>query len=386
MTRKSILAGLLCTLTLGSLRITSPAQTADESLRNEVQAAIDKGLKYLISKQDAATGCIGSPDQTAFTALGVMAMMGNPRVTDKEMPAEAKKAYAFLLANQKPDGGIYTTGMPNYNTSLSMTALTMAGQTPEIREAITQARRLVIGGQYDDGEKGKQDTPFDGGVGYGSKPPTDMSNTHFALEALYHAKLYLQDDPTSKDEPQLNYSAAIDFVSRCQNLSTTNKSSWVSDDAKNKGGFIYRPGESKAAQPDDLGNGKTALRSYASMGYAGLLSFIYADMNPKDERVTAVKEWLAKNYSVKENPGLGSEGLYYYYHTMAKALNLAQMDFITTPDGKHVNWRQDLSKQLFNLQKEDGSWANENGRWMEKDSVLVTSYAILALEHIIRRL
>jgi squalene-hopene/tetraprenyl-beta-curcumene cyclase len=71
---------------------------------------------------------------------------------------------------------------------------------------------------------------------------------------------------------------------------------------------------------------------------------------------------------------------------MAKALNLAQMDFIVTPDGRKVNWRADLSKQLFNLQKEDGSWANENGRWMEKDSVLVTSYAVLALEHIIRRL
>lgn len=386
MNHKSILTGLVCTLALGFLSTEAPAQTADESLRNEVQAAIDKGVKYLKSKQDAATGAIGSADHPAFTALGVMAIMGDPRVAEKEMPAEAKKAYDFLLASQKEDGGIYNMGLPNYNTSLAMTALTMAGQDPNIREAVRKARRLVVGGQYDEGEKGKQDTPFDGGVGYGSKPPTDMSNTHFALEALYHAKQYLQDDPTSKDEPQLNYSAAIDFVSRCQNLSATNKSSWVSDDAKNKGGFVYRPGESKAVAPDDLGNGKTALRSYASMGYAGLLSFIYADMDPKDQRVVAVKEWLAKNYSVKENPGIGQEGLYYYYHTMAKCLNLAQMNFIETPDGKQVNWRQDLSKQLFNLQKEDGSWSNENGRWMEKDSILVTAYAVLALEHIIRRL
>jgi squalene-hopene/tetraprenyl-beta-curcumene cyclase len=386
MKNKFILTGLLGAVVLSLIPGFSQAQTADESLRNEVQAAIDRGLRYLKSKQDAASGAFGSPDHPAITALCVMAVMGDPRVAEKEMPAEAKKGYDFLLASQKEDGGIYSLGLPNYNTSLALTALTMAGPDAKYRDAILKARRLVIGGQYDDGEKGKQDTPYDGGVGYGSKPPTDMSNTHFALEALYHARLYLQDDPSTKNEPQLNYSAAIDFVSRCQNLSATNQSSWVSDDAKNKGGFIYRPGESKVVKPDDPGNGKTALRSYASMSYAGLLSFIYADMNPKDQRVVAVKDWLAKNYSVKENPGLGEEGLYYYYHTMAKALNLAEMDFIETSDGKRFNWRLDLAKQLFNLQKEDGSWTNENGRWMEKDSVLVTAYAVLALEHIIRRL
>ena len=385
MKRKTLLA-VLTALTFGALHLPLHAQLADESLRNEVQAAIDKGLRYLKSKQDPATGAIGSADHPAFTALAAMAFMGDPRMEKSAMPDAAKTAYAFLLASQKPDGGIYNVGLPNYNTSLALTALTMAGQEPKIKDAILKARRQVIAGQTDEGEKGKQDTPGDGGIGYGSKPPSDMSNTHFALEALYYAKRYLQDDPTAKNEPQLNYSAAIDFVSNCQNLSATNKSSWVSDDAKNKGGFIYRPGESKTAQPDDLGNGRTALRSYASMSYAGLLSFIYADLDPKDQRIAAVKTWLAKNYSIKENPGLGQEGLYYYYHTMAKCLNTARMDYIETPDGKQINWRQELSKQLFNLQKEDGSWASENGRWMEKDSILVTSYAILALEHIVRKL
>jgi squalene-hopene/tetraprenyl-beta-curcumene cyclase len=381
MTRRLLTAALFA---IGFLRPVQ-AQTTDESLRNEVQAAIDKGVRYLKTKQ-TADGYFGSADHTAFTALCTMAIMGDPRVTGKPMPEEALKAYTWLLKNQKEDGGIYTTGLPNYNTSLSLTALTLAGRDIKYRDAILKARRFVIGGQYDEGEKGKEDTPFDGGIGYGSKPPTDMSNTHFALEALHHAKLYLQDDPAAKNEPQLNYSAAIDFVSRCQNLSATNKSTWVSDDAKNKGGFVYRPGESKAAQPDDLGNGKTALRSYASMGYAGLLSFIYAEVDPKDQRIAAVKDWLNKNYSVKENPGIGLEGLFYYYHTMSKALNIAEMDYLETADGKRHNWRADLAKQLFNLQKEDGSWANENGRWMEKDSVLVTAYAVLALEHAIRRL
>lgn len=385
MKRLPFLSAILGVIAISFSVRPSFAQTADESLRNEVQAAIDKGVRYLKSKQDPAAGSFGSTDHTAFTALAVMAIMGDPRTTDQPMPAEARKGYDFLLASQKPDGGIYTTGLPNYNTSLSLTALTMAGTDAKIRDAILKARRQVISGQYDDGEKGKMDTPYDGGVGYGSKPPTDMSNTHFALEALYHAKNYLADDTALQSEPQLNYAAAIDFVSRCQNLSATNKSSWVSEDERNKGGFVYRPGESKAPAEQPI-NGKTPLRSYGSMGYAGLLSFIYADMDQKDQRIAAVKEWLAKNYTVTENPGIGLEGLFYYYHTMAKALNLAEMDFVETPDGKKINWRADLSKQLFNLQKEDGSWANENGRWMEKDSILVTAYAVLTLEHIIRRL
>lgn len=370
----------LCTL----LPQASPAQ-GDISLKNEVQAAINKGVRYLVSRQNKETGSIGDPDYPAMTALAVMAMRGNPETDQDTLTPEAKKAYTWLLANQKEDGGIYVKSLPNYNTSLALTALTMVNGEPW-REAAIKARRLVIAGQYDDNKDGQMNHPQDGGIGYGSKPPTDMSNTHLALEALYLSQKLLADDPDrEKQEPKLNYAAAIQFVSRCQNLTATNDQSWASDDKNNKGGFVYRPGDSKAGT-EDLGNGKTAVRSYASMGYAGLLSFIYAELKPSDPRITAVKEWLAAHYSVTENPGMGAEGLYYYYHTMAKALNLAGIQEITKPDGTKANWRLDLAKQLFNLQNIDGSWSNPNGRWMEKDPDLSTAYAVLALEHLIRGL
>lgn len=361
-----------------------PAQ-GDISLKNEVQAAINKGVRYLVSRQNKETGSIGDPDHPAMTALAIMAMRGNPETDRDTLTPEAKKAYTWLLANQKEDGGIYTKSLPNYNTSLALTALTMVEGEPW-REAAIKARRLVIAGQYDDNKDGQMNQPQDGGIGYGSKPPTDMSNTHLALEALYLSQKLLADDPDrEKQEPKLNYAAAIQFVSRCQNLTATNDQSWASDDKNNKGGFVYRPGDSKAGT-EDLGNGKTAVRSYASMGYAGLLAFIYAELKPSDPRITAVKEWLAAHYSVTENPGMGAEGLYYYYHTMAKALNLAGIQEITRPDGTKANWRLDLAKQLFNLQNIDGSWSNPNGRWMEKDPDLSTAYAVLALEHVIRGL
>ena len=105
MKRKTLLS-LFVTFAAGLMPRPAIAQTADQSLKNEVQIAIDKGIKYLKSKQDAA-GFFGSDEQTAFTALAAMAIMGDPSVTGKPMPEEAKKAYAWILSMQKPDGGIY---------------------------------------------------------------------------------------------------------------------------------------------------------------------------------------------------------------------------------------------------------------------------------------
>jgi squalene-hopene/tetraprenyl-beta-curcumene cyclase len=74
-------------------------------------------------------------------------------------------------------------------------------------------------------------------------------------------------------------------------------------------------------------------------------------------------------------------GLFYYYHTMAKALSVAGVDTIVQKDGKRVNWRQDLAKRLLDLQNPDGSWINQkSGRYWEKDPNLVTAYAVITLE------
>ena len=89
-----------------------------------------------------------------------------------------------------------------------------------------------------------------------------------------------------------------------------------------------------------LPNGKIALRSYGSMSYAGLLSFIYAKMEPSDPRVSAARQWLVENYSIDENPGLGAQGMFYYYHTMAKALTVLGEDILVLPDGTKVAWRK----------------------------------------------
>jgi hypothetical protein len=50
--------------------------------------------------------------------------------------------------------------------------------------------------------------------------------------------------------------------------------------------------------------------------------------------------------------------------------------------GRAVDWRTELGNKLLQMQKSDGSWASENGRWRESDPVYATALAILSLEHI----
>ena len=72
--------------------------------------------------------------------------------------------------------------------------------------------------------------------------------------------------------------------------------------------------------------------------------------------------------------------MYYYYHTMAKALSAYGAKTLVLKDGKEINWRRDLTKRLLDAQSPEGFWVNKNNRWWERDPVLVTSYAVLTLE------
>jgi squalene-hopene/tetraprenyl-beta-curcumene cyclase len=264
-----------------------------------------------------------------------------------------------------------------------MMALLAAGK-PEYEPVLLKGRQFLIGLQGDFGEKGKIDSPFDGGIGYGSHyEHSDMGNTLAALEALYHTRHIARDKPLAEPK-QLNYAAAIHFLESCQNLPGRNPQSWVAGDPKNVGGFVYYPGASMAGNVTNAATGRVALRSYGSMSYSGLLSYIYADLKPDDPRVRAVFQWLKENYTLQENPQMGSSGLYYYYHTMSKALNLLGVSELDLAGGRKADWRRQLSQKLLDLQQRDGSWVNGDGRWWEKDPVLTTAYALLSLEYIYR--
>ena len=359
----------------------------DVSFKNEVEHAIGKGLTWLAAQQKA-DGWWTQEEYPALTALALMSFQGDPSKFYKNKYADnINKGYAYLLKNVKPDGSIYGKDVYiNYNTAVCATALVVANRS-EYEGIIKKARNYIIGSQHDEGDPGMGDSPYDGGIGYGrtDKNP-DLSNTVLALEALYYTRHLMSEMSNSNEARDLNWQAVTQFIARTQHLKGYNDQNWVSEDDYNKGGFVYYPGNSRAGEVK-LEDGKTALKAYGSISYAGFLSYIYAQMDKNDPMVKAVYDWLAKNYTLDENPGFGANGLYYYYHTMTKALTLYGVNTITLPDGKTVNWRQELAKRLLDLQKAEGFWVNDkSSRWWENDPGLVTSYVVMSLEMIWRGL
>ncbi|MBC2711702.1 MAG: hypothetical protein HGJ94_12175 [Desulfosarcina sp.] len=360
---------------------------SDISLKKEVDRTVSNGFEFLKKAQNP-DGSWSSPDFPALTGLVLYAFFTSP-VYDQTAPRPAfiQRGLDFIISHAKDNGAIYKEQLPNYNTAICMTSLTASGDAV-YHPYILKARSYVASLQEDRGKKGEADDPYDGGVGYGTKDHSDMSNTYLALEAMRMSEFLESDqhiqlfkDLKGFEKRTLNWDAALKFIERCQNLPTHNDQGWASDDPANKGGFVYYPGNSKAGE-ETLPDGKVALRSYGSMTYAGLLSLIYADLKRDDPRVTAAGEWLRKNYTLVENPGLGQQGLFYYYHTMAKALTALQVDHLKTDDGRWIDWRRELTAKLVEKQKGDGSWINDSGRWWENDPVLVTAYSLIALNMI----
>ena len=349
--------------------------------QEKIKGAIEKGAKFLYQNQNA-TGWWSDSGLPALTGLALVALkMADATKLDAKYESERRRAYDYLTSLSKPDGSIHDGRLINYNTACSLMAFSMANET-RYRPLIEKARAYIAGSQIDLGEKGKTDNANDGGVGYNDKyDHSDMNNTLMAIEAMRMSELALQRKDQSKQtlKHDLDWKALEHFLASCQNLPERSDNPNLSNQPEDRGGFIYHPGESKAGEAVDEEEKSVALRSYGSISYAGMMSFAYARIGKDDDRVSAVINWLGKNYTLNENPGMGQEGLFYYFHLMSKALTTQGVKTLKGPNSKSIDWKNELAAKLISLQKKDGSWKNSNKRWMEGDPNLTTSYVLVAL-------
>ena len=357
------------------VELTSTAEAGlDPSLANEVHAAVDRGLDWLAAAQKE-DGAWSDGNFPAVTALALRAFLHGQH-PDKERIARG--ALAHILSCVQEDGGIYRKvpgrkggGLSNYNTAICMTALQATGD-PSHTGVILNARRFVAGSQH------FGDDVYRGGFGYDratERAYADLMNTLYAAEAMAATAGAEDLRPGSGKRTDIDWSQTVEFIERLQNKPGTG------DDA---GGFFYNPTGPKAGTTTNE-QGVVVFRSYGSITYAGLLALIYADISRDDVRVRSAFDWAAGHWTLDENPGMGSQGLFFFYHVLTRALAAYGASVVPAPDGAFVDWRSEIARKLVSLQRVDpktghGYWRNDAARFWEGDPVLVTAYSLLALQ------
>jgi len=382
----------------------SAASGIDEPHLIKGRAMAGEAIAWLRTQQDLATGgwsvnpAADSPQLPAITGLVLTGMLAQPGVDATDSAVSA--GVGFILKYRQPDGGLYDRILPSYNTAICLSALAKA-RTPEAAAAIVPARSFLKSLQWSeeasdsaglDTGRVERSHPFYGGLGYGHSGRPDNSNLSMFLQAMH-------DTGLNKEDPA--FARAVVFLQRTQMLDSVNDLSFA--DGSSQGGFIYATspdgkqenlgvGESKAGTIEEtMSDGSVAsrLRAYGSMTYAGFKGYIYADLSRDDPRVRAAFDWVRRNYTLKENPGVGTDGQYYYYVTFARALRAWGTTTITTLDskgnaGETRDWANDIIDQLATLQNDDGSFRSVDDRWMENNPVLITAYALIALQEAVR--
>lgn len=382
--------------------LAQPAERLSPQVRARGYEVMNRAITYLREHQDQNSGGWAvNPDGVTFpaiTGLVIDGMLHHPAI-DADDPA-VKRGVEFLLSHRQPDGGIYDRVLPSYNTSIALSALARAG-TKDARAAVPPAQQFLIGLQWSEDSASDEiseqlgvgkvtpEHPFYGGVGYGNHGRPDLSNLSFMIQALHDSGYEAESPP---------FQRALVFLQRVQMDERFNDMPYAR--GATEGGFVYATGP----EADQIGEGQSMagtleetlddgtvvsrLRCYGSMTYAGFKSYVYADLSREDPRVVAAQGWIARNYTLAENPGMGDEGYYYYLVTFARALDawgeptvevvLAESEG-AEPETETHRWAEDLIGALGDLQQPDGSFAVRSKRWLESDPVLVTAYGVLAL-------
>jgi len=349
-------------------------EAAKKPTKDEWQAVVDKAVAALKKNQDDNGGW-STAKSIGVTGIVTKALIDCGVGPEAEPTAKSLK-YIVSLINEKEghiSGENPRDGLKNYVTSVNVMALAAAKKDDKYKKVIGNAATYLKKLQWDDGEGKKPEDEFFGGAGYDSKSRPDLSNTQFFIDALKDAGVAKDDEAFKK---------VVVFVSRCQNLkSEFNTLPWAGK--INDGSFIYSAaGGGSTKTSDEPG---ADLTGYGSMTYAGVKSMIYAGVAKDDPRVKGALVWLKKNYTVEANPGmppqLASRGLFYYYHTMAKTLDLLGEDEFVDGKGAKHDWRTDLFRAIEKKQTKDGTWTNPTDRWMEGDPNLVSGYVLMALSY-----
>ena len=322
----------------------------DDLTGEQVRAAIDGGVKFLLGEQDKASGKWNefTGYKGGVTALCTLALLnaGVPaadpqiakslRVLDSDYPVES-----------------------NYVISLQVMVFAAADPKKYLTRIQSLADKLVER-QFGDG------SVHVGGWSYDlpNNNMPDSSNSQFALLALHEARLA---------------GARID-----RNVWTRARAYWLNVYKRDTGGFMYFPNRTLPT---------------GSMTCAGIASLIIVDENLRDldkggmieccgdassmEIVDRAFNWLDQRWTTRGNPREGgrlsrasaiSTHLYYYLYSIERAGRLSGRRFI----GENRDWYREIGKFLVEQRQPFGGWRGFKGQG-EGDPKITTAFALLFL-------
>ncbi len=323
-----------------------------------VKNPIELGLNWLREHQnpDGSWTYSGrvTEESVGLTSMATIAFLNYG--VDESDPT-VNRAINWILSKQRADGCIVSQWYEVYDTSLAILAL-VATRNNDYYDEIRSATEFLIRIQNDKDTGYSESNQFYGGWSYqeGLKNWADLSNSQFALLALWYAEQFNSSDTIV---PESVWNKAEIFVTRCQNREASNPDYSFYDD----GGFIYQPGSTIWA------NG----HSYGSMTAAGLWGLFTCGVGKDDGRIKDAWQWLENNYYVDQNYPLGTTLLYYYLYSLAKACVLWNVAEIAG----HA-WYTEITDFLVKNQQSDGHWAGTDS--MEEPDMVATCWALLALE------
>lgn len=313
-----------------------------------VDAAIARGVEFLVTQQKDTGAIRDAGNETAITAISIMAMCAvGHQPTDGTKEGETlRKALDFVLRDDRQnDKGYYGghDGSRMYGhgmISLMLAELLGMGVTPEqdrrIRQKLEKAIGLIIRAQdmKDQGDAGQ----FGGWRYEPESRDSDLSVTIWQLLALRAAK------NAGIDVPKAAIEKAVRYLKK--SYSTTDRGK-----RKHEGGTCrYQPGH----QP-----------TYAASA-AGLLALQICGQYDSPE-VAGSADWLM-------DEELNWDGRHFFYGTYYYAQGMYQRG------GEYwEHARQEVSRLLLEKQKPDGSWIAGNGEEQNAGRVYCTAMGILSL-------
>jgi hypothetical protein len=318
-----------------------------------VDASIQRASNWLHAQQQENGSFLPKVGRdicpVALTAMATWSLNEpEPRAIDAK---DVERAVHFLLANRRPDGGIYDPahGLAVYTSGVAARALRTLGARadwPEMTQALADVELFAY-------RRSAPESIVD--TGHAGETPVGRS--------AEVAKSLLNDNAAKDDSKR----KALEFLAH------------VERDAVRAPSRVRNMLPTRVAGQD------------GPFSYDDLLPFVYFDLTPEQQIAMRARAALHAYYTPDRNPDLtkrygaagfmpGTQGLFYYYFVVAKTLSVYGERTLVTADGLDHDWADEVATRLVRAQHDGGEWVNTDAGWWENEPVLATSYALLTLK------